>query len=661
MPSLAFRIREEQPMAYEFLFKKGKIGPLTIKNRAVMSPMGTEYANHDGTASDRFIAYYTERARGGIGLIINEYTGVDDETSRPANNQIFISRDYHIAPLERLAEAVHAYDCKIFAQLHHGGSTSKAANTGMQAMSASDVPIAPGAPAPRPMTVEEIKRVEQKFVDAAIRLKKAGYDGVELHGAHSYLLGQFFSPYYNKRTDAYGGSFENRMRMISEIIDGIRKALGKGFPISVRICGDEMTPDVPGTLTLEDGLAIGRFLESKGIDAINISNGSGLNGNANCDPYSYTPGWKKHVARAFKQALAIPVIATNTIKDPMFAEELLKEGVCDFVALGRSQLADPEFVNKAKAGRENHIRQCLGCMYCRERLLGNGQDIYCAINARTGREFRYPEYKKDGANRPVAVVGGGPGGMEAARVLALRGYKVTLFEKSDRLGGTLNLACKPRFKGQIAKLIATMTADLEELAVDVRLNTEATPELVGACNPVGVFLASGAEPILPGRIPGIDQAHVCTAEAVIAGRADPAGRIALIGTGMTGLETAETLLDLGKTVTLVEMQDKVGPGIYNVILNDILGRIRKHGPEILTGHMLLAIEKDAVLLRRLGDGAEISVPADSVVLSMGVAPRKGMLEKFEAAFDRVITIGDAAQAGRIHTAIRDGFLKANAF
>ena len=332
-------------MAYKKLFEPGRIGGLTIRNRAVMSPMGTDLADIRGNATPRLIAYYTERAKGGIGLIINEYTGVDDVDSIPTQHNLRMAQDYNVQEAEELTRSVHAYGAKIFAQLHHGGATSKSAFTGRQNLSPSGVPMAPGGEVPREMTLEDIKRVQEKFIAAAIRCKKAGYDGVELHGAHSYLIAQFFSKYYNRRTDAYGGSLENRCRFIDEIIAGIRAKLGR-YPISVRICGDEMT-DEPGFLTLEDGLEIGRHLEAQGIDCINISNGSSWNGNANCEPFSYTPGWKKHVAKAFKEALSIPVIATNTIKDPDFAESLLEEGVSDFVALGRSQFADPEFMNKA--------------------------------------------------------------------------------------------------------------------------------------------------------------------------------------------------------------------------------------------------------------------------------------------------------------------------
>lgn len=647
-------------MKYEMLFSPGRIGRLDIKNRAVMSPMGTDFANPDGTASMRLIRYYQERARGGIGLIINEYTGVDHVNSVPSPHNLRISEDKHIASLEILTDAVHAYGAKIFAQIHHGGSTSKATLAGRQALSASDIPIVPGAPAPRAMTIEEIHDAQQKFLSAALRCKKAGYDGIELHGAHSYLIGQFMSPYYNKRTDEYGGGFENRMRFIGEIIDLIRGALGAGFPLSVRINGDEMTPQVEDTLTLEDGLMIGQYLQNKGIDVLNVSNGSGLNPNANCDPYSYEPGWKKHVARAFKQALSIPIIATNTIKDPAFAEQLLEEGVSDFVALGRSQFADPEFISKAYEGREAEIRQCIGCMVCRERLVGNGLSAVCAINPRMGREHLYPNYPNNGGGRTVAVVGGGPAGMEAAYVLAQRGYRVTLFEKETALGGTLNLADKAPHKQLITRLTRTLEAQLCALGVDIRLNIEATPDAIKAMEPVGVFLATGARPILP-PIPGIGNANVETAENVIRAGAQLKGRVAVIGTGMTGLEAAEMLGANGAKITMVEMLSDIGPGLFAVIKNDMLSRIKLYKPTLLPGHKLVAIDERTIILERATDGAKVEVEADHVVLALGVMPPRGLVERFQTACARVIAIGDAAQGGRIYEAMKEGFDKAYYF
>lgn len=645
-------------MSYEKLFEEGRIGSMVLKNRGVMMPMATDMADKDGIVTPRQIRYYQERAKGGLAMIIHEYTGVDDVDSIPSIHNLRIARDYHISAMEELTDAVHLYGCKIVAQIHHGGATSNPAFTGRDNLAPSAVPIAPGRPVPKEMTLEDIKRVEQKFIDAAVRCRKAGYDAVELHGAHGYLIAQFFSKYYNRRTDAYGGSVENRCRFIAEIIAGIREKLGKNFPILVRMCGDEMTP-VEGFLNLEEGIEIARYLESCGIDAINISNGSARNGDANCEPFSYQSGWKKHVAKAYKAALHIPVIATNTIKDPDFAELLLEEGVCDFVGLGRSQLADPEFMNKAREGRSNEIRKCIGCLYCRERVLGNGLPIRCAVNARTAREIEFENLRKDGEGRTVAVVGGGPAGMEAARVLAERKFKVILFEKAEKLGGTLNVADKPAFKDKLTRLAETMTIQLEKLGVEVRLGAEATPEMVNALNPVGVIVACGARPVVP-PLPGVEGKQVFLAEDVLLGKAAPTGKVAVIGSGLTGLETAEMLLSRGLEVSIVEMAPQIGPGIFGAILNDELSRITPHNPGLYPGHKLLSIGEGCVKLEK-ADGGQVELAADSVVLALGVRPRSDVVKAFERGCRNVRAAGDARQGGRIATAVREGYEAAYTF
>lgn len=646
-------------MAYEKLFEKGRIGPLTIRNRAVMSPMGTDFADTNGNASPRLIAYYAERAKGGIGLIINEYTGVDDVDSIPTQHNLRMAQDYNVKAAEELTRTVHRYGAKIFAQLHHGGATSKSAFTGRQNLSPSGIPMTPAGEVPREMTLEDIRRVQDKFVAAAVRCKKAGYDGAELHAAHGYLMTQFLSAYYNHRTDQYGGSLENRCRFIDEVIAGIREKLGN-YPISVRICGDEMT-DHPGFWNLEGGLAIARHLEAQGIDCINISNGSSWNGNANCEPFSYTPGWKKHVAKAFKEALSIPVIATNTVKDPDFAEQLLEEGVSDFVALGRSQFADPEFMNKAKAGRPETIRKCISCMYCRERLLGGAMPVECSLNPRLGAEYRYrwQDLQKNGAGRPVVVVGGGPGGLECAIILAKRGFAVTLLEKGDTLGGTLNIAKLPPFKANIQGTIDVLALEARENGVDIRLNTEATPDLVKSMNPVGVFLAVGAPPLVPKSIPGIEKAVL--AEDVILGKALCGPTAILVGTGLTGLECAEMVLEHGHKLTMVEMNPAVGQGIYNVVFNDIMSRITPHAPEVLTSHKLTAVTESGAEVTDLTTGETKSLSADTVILALGTHDQEAMLEAYEQLGLNTVLVGSAEVPGRIAGAIRGGFEKAWVF
>lgn len=642
-------------MTYKKLFEKGQIGRMTIKNRCVMMPMGTVYADRNGDATDRLISYYSERARGGIGLIINEYTGVDDVDSIPTVGNLRAASDYNISSLEKLTDSVHKYDCKIFAQIHHGGMTSKPALTGRQSLSPSGVPAAPGAAVPKEMTKDEIKAVQKKFVDAAVRCQKAGYDGVELHGAHSYLIAQFFSKYYNKRTDEYGGDVEGRTRFVTEIIDEIRKNVNPGFVVGMRISGDEMAPE---QMTLDDGLEIAKFLEKR-LDYINISNGCAQNGDANCDPYSFTPGWKKHVAKAFKEALSIPVIATNTIKDPDWAEELLEEGVCDFVGLGRSQFADPEFVKKTKEGRTDEIVKCIGCMFCRERLMAD-MPIECSINPRLGREYLYKKPVKDGEGRPVVVVGGGPGGMEASLILAERGFNVTLIEKKDTLGGTLNTADKAKGKYLITDYVKTMKKLVEKAGLNVVLNTEATPELVKKYDPVGVFIAAGAVPVNP-PIKGIDNKNVYKPEDILLNKVKLSGRTAVVGTGLTGLEVLEKLGDEGCQLVMVEMLDDIGPGVFPPIRKYIVNDILSHDHESYVSSKLMEIKDGSIVIESIKNNKVSEIKCDSVVLSLGVAPRRGFVEEYEKVFDKVIVIGDALKGGRIHNATKDAFMKANAF
>ena len=645
-------------MAYEKLFEPGKIGTMTIKNRGVMAPMGSNLAGNDGNATDRQIKYYQARAKGGIGMIVNEYTGVDDVDSMPSVNYYRVAGDQNIAAAEALVDAVHMYDCRIVAQLHHAGSTSNPAYTGRDNIAPSAVPIADGKPMPREMTIEDIKRVQGKFIDAAVRCQKAGYDAVELHGAHGYLLTQFFNRYYNRRTDEYGGSIENRCRFIAEIIAGIREKLGPKYPILVRMCGDEMTP-IEGFFDLEEGIEIAKYLESLGIDAIDISMGSSRNADANCEPFSYKPGWKKHVAKAYKEALHIPVIATNTIKNPDFAEQLLEEGVCDFVAMGRSQLADPEFMNKAKAGKADQIRRCIGCLYCRERILGAGLPIRCSVNARTAREIEFPasELRQDGEGRTVAVIGAGPDGMEAARVLALRGYMPVIFDKADKPGGTLNIADKPPLKDKITDMVAGMKAELDTMDVCWQLGEEATVEKVKKLDPAGVIVACGAQPVIP-PVPGADAASVVTAEDVITGKAKAAGKVVIIGSGLTGLETAEMLLADGSTVSdvsIVEMLPQIGPGIFGAILNDEMSRIKPYDPKLYPGHALVSIQDGSVTVKELAADKQFDIEADTVIMAAGIKPRADVVEAFRAAFDKVLVAGDARKGGRIATAVREGF------
>ncbi len=646
-------------MKYERLFSKGQIGNLQLKNRIVMPAMGTGFASSTGEASDEIIRYYEERAKGGCGLIITEITRIDDETGVGMSNQLSVTGGKHIPRLVRLADAVHRHDTKIFVQLHHPGrETYGRLLNGKQIVAPSPIACKVVGEVPRELTTAECEAMVKKFVTGAVIAKTAGIDGVEIHAAHGYLVNQFISPYTNKRTDKYGGDFYNRMRFVTEIIQGIRFTCGPKFPMSVRISANEF---IEGGLTLQDTVKIARYLESLGIDAINVSCGTYESGYSIIEPACIPEGWKKDLAKTIKANVKIPVIAVNNIKHPEVAEALLEEGVSDFVGIGRGHLADPEWANKAKYGKEELLRKCIGCMNC-FKVANTGRPIECTVNPLIGREEFLGDDKlvKDGNGRTVAVIGGGPGGMQAAYVLAKRGFRVVLFEKEAFLGGTLNLADKPLHKQLITELTNTQAAQLQALGAEVRLNTEANVQMIKELKPYGVILAVGGTPVIP-SIPGIDRPNVHTAEEVLSGKIELKDRnIAIIGGGVTGLETAEVLAKDNK-VAVIEMMDAVGTSLYASVRALLLKRLNEAGVEILTGHCLDSIGADEIALKVTSTAFEVNRKADTVILAIGVKPRKDLVNEFETAFDKIISVGDALRPGLIGDAIREANDKAFVF
>lgn len=639
-------------MKYKNLFSKGKIGKLEIKNRIVMSAMGTFLAASTGEASDEIIRYYEERAKGGCGLIITEITRIDNETGIGIPNQLCATDLKYIPRLEKLARAVHRYDTKIFLQLHHPGRQTHANMIeGRQIVAPSPVMSSAVEEVPRELSTAEVERLVQKFVFGAYIAKKAGIDGVEIHGAHGYLVGQFMSPLTNLRTDKYGGNFTNRMRFVTEIVTGIRQTCGPDFPISVRIDGDEF---VPGGFNLDEAVKAAKYLESIGVDAINVSAGTYESVNTIIEPISYPQGWKKHLAQAIKDAVKIPVIACDVIRKPDFAESLIKEKNVDFVALGRALLADPEWAKKAAEGREMEIRPCISCLYCIQELM-ELKTTKCAVNARMGRELEFCGLKKNGNGRIVAVIGAGPAGMEAARVLAQRGFRPVLFEKKGVLGGSLYLGSKPPLKDKLNWLIDNLTYQLKQLEVDIRLNTEPSMQDLLNLKPYAVFVAIGASPIIP-KIPGIDNENVCTVfdilnETIVLKNKN----VIVVGSGMTGLETAEYLAARKNKVTVVEMQHKIGPDAYLPNLIDITSRLKKYNVEMLPSMKLIEIRNNEIVLENMRDSSTLTKKTDAVVLSLGVKQNLALIEEIEKIFPIVKVLGDANKPGRIAQAIHTGF------
>lgn len=635
-------------MSYVKLFEPGKIGSLELKNRIVMPAMGCSLAESSGEAGARMIKYYADRARGGAGLIITEITRVDDETGVGTPNQLSVTNTHVISQLHRLVEAVHAYDTKLFVQLHHpGNQTPSRLIGGKQPVSASDVTCKVIGEQPRALETEEVEAMVKKFVTGAVIAQKAGVDGVEIHAAHGYLVSQFLSPLTNKRTDKYGGSFEGRLRFITEIIMGIRAYCGPKFPISVRMNGNDY---LPGGLEDEDGIRIAQYLEKLGVNCINVSCGMYDSGSTIIEPSYYAEGWKKHLGANIRKAVSIPVIAVDAIKHPSVAEQMLEEGNCDFVGIARGFLADADWGLKAKCGNEKVLRKCLGCMEC-FRILNDGLPLGCTVNPVLGREFEWGDEKlvKNGGGKTVAVVGGGPAGMEAALTLAKRGFKVVLFEKSGKLGGTANLAAIPPNKGLLNELVDTMAAQIEEAGVEVHLNTPGTLEVINASGAEAVFLATGGKPVCP-NLPGIERA--VTAEDVLAGKAEVKGEnVVVVGGGVTGLETAETLAKDHK-VTVVEMLDKVGGNLYPSIVLHLAQEIIKAGGTIAKGKALVEVLEDKVCVKDTKTEELAALPADTVVLAMGVRPERPEFAELSKAFgDNLILVGDADRTGQIYDAL----------
>nr|WP_294485447.1 acetoacetate decarboxylase family protein [uncultured Anaerosporobacter sp.] len=645
------------------LFEPGKIGKVSIKNRLVMSPMGCGLANLDGTPSEDMIAFYEARAIGGAGLIIPEITRVNDVHGAGLMRQLSVTKDRHIEPLSKLAEAVHKHGSKIFIQLHHPGRETVSALLGGQPVVApSPIPCKYLKQETRELKTEEVKELINQFIDGAVRVQKAGCDGVELHAAHGYLLQQFLSPYTNKREDEYGGSFENRLRMIQEIIVGIRKVCGPGFPIGVRLSVEEFLEKTGVTeeyIHIQDGIKIAMVLEETGIDFIDVSCGLYETGITSVEPISFPQGWRRDMIMAVKNHVNIPVIGVSAIKEPAVAEKFLEDGVEDFVSMGRTWLADENWGKKVQEGREKEIRRCVSCLRCFESLNqynAAGLPPECSLNPRLAKERRYGELIHDTKGHTAVVVGGGPAGMCAAQTLASRGVKVTLIDRQGELGGTVNLAKKPPLKERMQWIAEYYQNEFERLGVEVKLNTEATADMIMSFKPDAVIVATGSTSIIPNKIPGVHGNSVYTVEDVLTGEAVLQGKkVAVIGAGLTGLETAEYLCTNENQVVVIDMQEKVAPNANHTNVADVCGRLAKSDVQYMLGYALKEIHEDYIMLEKPEEHKEEKVSVDAVVLSLGYRPDQSLVSELEAKGVVVKLIGSAIQDGAIAPAVRTGY------
>lgn len=640
------------------LFSPVRIGRLEVKNRVAMTAMGVALAAPGGGVNDDIIAFYEARARGGVGLIISEICRVMDGAGAGAPNQLAARNGGDLQGLARLADTLHKYGTAFFVQLHHPGRQGSAFIDGAEPVSASAVSGPFGGPPPRELTIPEIEAIQKAFVAGAQIAQQAGADGVELHGAHGYLINSFLSPYLNRRDDRYGGSLENRLRFVLEIIAGIRAGCGTEFPLGVRLSAEEFLGDQGNDLAATCRIA--EALERAGVSFLDISCTipDSPRVTACIEPGTFEQGWKKYLAAEIKKHVTVPVIAVANIKEPWVAEEILAEGACDIVGVARGHLADPSWCAKARTGHADLIRTCIGCLTCFDEI-EHLRRVKCAVNPTTGREREFARPERDGAGRTVAVVGGGPAGFTAALLLQERGFHPVLFDRSTRLGGTLNVADKGLGKQKITRLVDSMMAQAREAGIDLHLGEEATVAKVAALAPCGVFVAAGARPFIP-QVPGVDGPNVVTAEDVLLGRAQVTGDCVVIGGGMTGLETAEVVLKAGHHTTVVDMLPRIGRGVFIVVVLDLQERMAPYHPEYLPGHTLTRITPEGVELQT-ADGVSRSVRADTVVLALGVRPDPTVAEQFQAAFPDVRVIGDAVRCGRILEATQDAYGQAFVF
>lgn len=630
------------------LFAPIKVGNVELRNRMVMLAIGTGYPEPDGTAGDRFSNFCVERAKGGVGLIITPFAPFDMATSIVPG----LFDDRFIPGARRLTDAVHIYGAKIAPQLLGQYFWVNKENGSFEFIAPSPVFNKMIGTTPKALTVEEIHRLVDEYGEAGRRTREAGFDAIELPLGIGYLLNRFISPCTNNRTDEYGGSLENRMRFPLEIIDRIHRQAGEDYPIICRVSAEEY---MEGGHTLEDSKKVVSILESAGVQAIDVEAGW-----HECPVplvvMSVPRGAFVYLAEEIKKVVNIPVVAAYRINTPELAEEILVQGKADLIGLGRALLADPEFPNKAKEGRGDEIRTCIACSNCLDNLLTaykswKALPAFCSINPRAGKEAEYTIEPAKVAKR-VFIVGGGPGGMEAARIAALRGHQVTLYEKGEELGGQLRVACLPPYKDELNCLIKSMATQVKKAGVEIRLNAEVTPEMVEKKEPDVVILATGAAPLIP-NIPGVEQDNVVTAVDVLTRRKEVGKAAVIIGGGMVGCETAEFLAKHGKKVTIVEMLPKIGSDYGATYRHVVLGRLREAGIRMETNAIVEEITDRGVRAKR--DGASEFFPGDTVVLAVGFTPNKELGERLRGKVPTLYSIGDCIEPRRIREAIEEGF------
>ncbi len=635
------------------MFTPMNIGNCTIPNRFAVPAMVTNYSTEDGIVTDRYIAYIAERAKGGFGLIITEDYAVTPNGKGYARIP-GLWKDEQIKGNRRLTDEVHRYGSKIFCQMYHPGKQATLLTTN------GTTPLAPSAikdplcqTQPREITVEEIHELVDAFGKAAGRAKEAGFDGVEIHAGHGYLIAEFISAFINKRTDEYGGCFENRVRFLDEIYAAVRANVGDDYPVQVRFSANEF---IPGGRTEAESYQLARHMDELGIDAINVSNGvyaSDMKHQVIAPMFS-DHAFNMEAAMNIRKLVKCPVLVANRINNPDMADTLIEMGKTDFVCMGRGSIVDPHLPEKAKEGRYDEINYCLGCLQgCGNSIFGGGC-VDCLVNPRVGLEYR-DDMTPVAEGKKVMVIGGGPGGLMAARTAAEKGHDVTLFEKDSHLGGAFRAAAYPSGKGELATLVSSYRAQCLRLGVKFMMETEVTEEVIREFAPDAIIVATGSRPLMP-PIKGIDSANVVTAEDVLYGNREPLpGPTVVCGGGEVGGETAEFIAENSFfPVTVLEMQAD--------ILNDmafqnkacLMELLYAKRVNIITNAKVTEISENGVSYTDAA-GNIVTVPASTVVSAFGYKAYNPLQETAEKLCGEVYTIGSAVKAGNAMTAVREGY------
>ncbi|HOG18221.1 MAG TPA: NAD(P)/FAD-dependent oxidoreductase [Syntrophales bacterium] len=631
-------------VAYPRLFAPIKINRLRLSNRIVMAPMASNFADEKGGVTDQLLEYYRQRARGRPGMMIPESCYVSPE-GRGALRRFGLASDDVIAGHRRLTDVVHESNVRICAQLHHAGFTAPMHVIGQYPVSCSTTVLqSKGQPfvgvIPTTLSEADIATLIVRYGRAARRALEAGYDAVQIHAAHGYLINQFLSPHTNIRNDAYGGSEIKRMRFLLDVVKEIRRAVPPDFPVTCRLSGAEFHD---GGYRTDFVVALAKRLEEEGIDEITISAGNYERLDLIGPQYPNPMGCYTGLSEIVKQAVRIPVGVVGRIGTPARAEEILAKGKADLIYLGRELIADPDWPIKASEGRDDEIRPCIFCnLGCFDRMM-NGQEIRCAVNAAVGCEFRDRRRKRSRKKR-LLIVGGGPAGLQAACFAAERGYEVHLMEKTARLGGKLHVAARPEGKEQLQSLCSYLIGRIEELGVQVHLGQEMTEHFVKRIRPERIVLAVGAKPYVP-DIPGIGSPNVFMAEDVLSGAAAVGSNVAVIGGGIVGVETAMELQDRGKRVVVIEALDDILSDQGSITKKNFLLRLGKRGIPVLVATRIVKINRRSLTIRNvLG---EKKLPIDSVVIATGYKADIPQEVAGGCGDIPTVAIGDARKAGAL--------------